>query len=255
MSSIIRLPRLEQPRSFSFDSKGLFYELDYLREDAALIEAVRRCCELQKAASEEHLARFVPNPRAEWETSPESLEAVLGSGEDISDVRTHGIADYLIFNDVRLAGAVDSEAVREARREVDRRIAAAMRQLFRGATSICLSGHFLYPAGSYIGWHTNSLVPGWRLYINVAEEPGKSYFRFRDPHSGEIVTSVDEGLNFRMFRFTEAGEPDLWHTVFTGTLRYSFGYRVERAPSLTRRALGKARRVGRALLARATRAA
>ena len=254
MDAVIRIPALERPRSFPFHSSGIFYELDFLREDGDLLRAVRECCALQKSASAEQLARFVPDPRAEYEASPDALESILSSGEDISDVRTHGIADYLIFNEVGLEGSVDSEPVRAARREVDRLVAVALRSFFREATAICLSGHFLYPPGSYIGWHTNSLVPGWRLYINVVEEPDRSYFRFRDPRNGEIVTSMDEGVNFRMFRFADPGEPDLWHAVYTGTHRYSFGYRIELAPSLPRRALGRVRHLARGLLERSNRA-
>ena len=86
------------------------------------------------------------------------------------------------------------------------------------------SGHFWYPPGGYMGWHTNSFNPGWRLYITYVDEPGKSFFRYRDPSTGKIVTSMDEQWDFRMFR-VDRDEP-LWHAVYSETNRFSMGYIV-----------------------------
>ena len=87
------------------------------------------------------------------------------------------------------------------------------------------SGHFWYPKGSYMGWHTNSRAPGWRIYINFAEEPDKSFFRYRDPETGEIITSWDNQWNLRVFRIT-ARKP-IWHCVHSDTNRFSLGYMLK----------------------------
>ncbi len=87
-----------------------------------------------------------------------------------------------------------------------------------------------------MGWHTNSDNPGWRLYINYAEEPGKSFFRYRDPDTREIVTSIDKQLNFRLFRASM--EKPLWHAIYSDTNRFSLGYRIAMSeiPSVAARA-------------------
>ena len=73
-----------------------------------------------------------------------------------------------------------------------------------------------------MGWHTNNRAPGWRVYLTYAEQPGKSFFRYRDPGTGHIVTSTDGGWDMRLFRVSP--EAPLWHSVYTETHRFSFGY-------------------------------
>ena len=87
-----------------------------------------------------------------------------------------------------------------------------------------LSGHLWYRTGSVLGWHTNTRVPGWRAYLTWVAEPGRSFFRHRDPATGEIVTSEDSGLDLRVFRISDT-EP-LWHCVWAGTDRHSVGLRL-----------------------------
>jgi hypothetical protein len=73
-------------------------------------------------------------------------------------------------------------------------------------------------------WHTNNAAPGWRIYITHAEEPGRSFFRYRDPASGEILTASDHEWDARAFRI----DPELpfWHAIYSNTNRFSFGYIV-----------------------------
>ncbi len=92
-------------------------------------------------------------------------------------------------------------------------------------TAWAMSGHLWYRAGTGLGWHTNTRVPGWRAYLTWTEEPGgESYFRYRDPSDGSIVTSVDTGLDLRLFHVS-ATEP-FWHCIWAGAERHSFGYRL-----------------------------
>jgi hypothetical protein len=85
-----------------------------------------------------------------------------------------------------------------------------------------VSGRTWYPENGYMGWHTNSNNKGFRLYCSFARESGKSFFRYRNPETGEVVTSFDkDGWNFRIFRI---GDDPLWHCVFSETDRFSIGY-------------------------------
>jgi hypothetical protein len=86
-----------------------------------------------------------------------------------------------------------------------------------------VSNKIWYPSNGYMGWHTNSKAKGWRLYCSHAREDNKSFFRYQDPKSGEIITSWDKkGWKFRLFLINEI---DLWHCVYSETDRISLGYR------------------------------
>ena len=52
----------------------------------------------------------------------------------------------------------------------------------------------------------------------------RSFFRYRRPDGGEIVTSLDTGWNVRLFEVNPARP--LWHAVWSETDRFSFGYVV-----------------------------
>ena len=55
-------------------------------------------------------------------------------------------------------------------------------------------------------------------------EPGVSFFRYRDPADGRVVTSWDTGLDLRLFHVSATDA--FWHCVWAGTPRHSFGYRL-----------------------------
>jgi len=77
------------------------------------------------------------------------------------------------------------------------------------------------PSGGYLGWHIDQ--DGGRLYSAYAE--GKSFFRIRNPETGEIITSWDKPnqWSFRIFDF-DINNP-MWHCVYAEDLRVSVGYR------------------------------
>jgi hypothetical protein len=227
---------------------GGFHQLPFLREDRTLLEAVDACCDLQRRAARDRLNEFQPYPRARALVSPEALEPLLASGADRSDITTESeLSNCLVFHVGGLDGSLIDREIAESRAAVDARVARWANELFRprrGAEAQ-VSGHFLYPPGSHMGWHTNSKVPGWRLYVNRNDEPGKSFFRYRDPGSGEVVTAWDEDWSFRLFRI-QPGVP-LWHCVHTETTRFSFGYRLTLDDPLAVRVL---RRLGREMRSR-----
>ena len=210
----------------------IFYELDW-SDDPELLEAVRRCVEGQKAAATQARQDFQLHPNARHEVSPEALEAILKAGTQISGVATEReISNCIAFNLKKVQGAVINPEVARVRNEADRMVGRRLTRIFREAERIVVknSGHFWYPPGGYMGWHTNLRTPGWRLYINYVEEPGQSFFRYRDPESGRIVTAVDRQWNFRLFKITP--KKPLWHAVYSDTNRFSLGYMVTLQPTL-----------------------
>lgn len=230
-----------------FRSRG-FHELTFLREDRSLLEAVAACCELQRRVAAERLKEFQPRSDARALVSPGSLEPLLDAGTDRSDITTEsGLSNCLVFHVGGLDGSLLDREIARSRADVDARVGRWANELFRPRRGVeaRVSGHFLYPPGSYMGWHTNSKVPGWRLYVVRADEPGKSFFRHLDPDSGEVVTSWDDAWSFRLFRI-EPGVP-LWHCVYSETTRFSFGYRLELDDHIAIRVL---RRLGREVRSR-----
>ena len=83
---------------------------------------------------------------------------------------------------------------------------------------VSASGLCWYPPKSYMGWHTNSNLPGKRIYIVWAKEDNKSFFRWRDSKTQEVHTKWEKkGWNINIF-----DAPD-WHAVASWTDRISIG--------------------------------
>lgn len=89
-----------------------------------------------------------------------------------------------------------------------------------------VTGKFWYPENGYMGWHTNNTYPGFRFYCTHAQEANKSFFRYRDPETGEIVTSWDRvGWMGRIFKIDK--DRPFWHCVYSETNRISTGCNLE----------------------------
>tara|TARA_Y100000593_G_scaffold75007_1_gene138262 strand:- start:10693 stop:11217 length:525 start_codon:yes stop_codon:yes gene_type:complete len=87
------------------------------------------------------------------------------------------------------------------------------------------SGYWMYPAcGGYMGWHTNSDAPYERIYM-VYSETGESWFKYKDPVTGEIV-SVQDNKGWNLYRFKTPKDELFWHCVYAECNRYSFGFRI-----------------------------
>jgi hypothetical protein len=236
--------RMRHAAPLDYDAPQAFIELADWENDPALQEAVTRCLEIQRRAGGDALRLgFTPNPRAEHEVSEEALRALIAAGRRVSDItKDRSISNCIAFNFGSIQKSVMDRDVAAARRRVDRIVAQKVRALFRDGRRLTIkkSGHFWYPPGGFMGWHTNERSPGWRLYINYADEPGKSFFRYRDPASGAIVTKTDRRWNVRLFKISSV-DP-LWHAIYSQTNRFSLGYYITPQLSLAgraKRALGK----------------
>jgi hypothetical protein len=200
-------------------------EIDAWRADTELTTLVERCIAAQRTAD----TVFRPAPAAEGlaAVSEGVLRAILAKGRDVHGVATDpAISNVIVFNASHVAGAVTSRAISGLRARVDAHVEAKLRALVPAASRLMIvpSGHFWYPPGSYMGWHTNSRAPGVRIYVTNAEEPGRSFFRYRDPDMDRVVTAPDDRWNVRVFRV--GGEKPFWHAVYSETHRFSFGYMV-----------------------------
>ncbi len=210
------------------NSKQMFYDLPDFHNDLELLSLIKQVLVMQKKAGEAYReTRFTPYPDAIKAVTGEALEEIMAAQEDISDIRTHDISNCIVFHTDNLGGSVISDELLHMRREVDEVIMKRIRGIFSHPEKLDIecSGHFWYPPGGYMGWHTNLRKPGWRMYVNYAEEEHRSFFRYRDPDTGEVITCPDEIWNFRLFKITP--EKPFWHCVFSETNRFSLGYRID----------------------------
>ena len=92
--------------------------------------------------------------------------------------------------------------------------------------SIIKSGHFYYPPGGGMQWHTNADTPYLRCYLNYSRN-GDSYFKYYDQEQEKTVVSQDHtGWNLRTFEIGKQGKDLFWHSVYSNTDRVSLGFRI-----------------------------
>ena len=213
------------PATIDLTTTDVFHRVRLFRPDDALARALERCIEAQRRHRADERGRFVPAADAEQHVSPAAL-AVARTEDKRSDIRTNPeLTNCLVFHTSGLPGSVDDPEVVELRQVVDTLLRDRLRVIVDVADlELRSSGHFWYPPGSFMGWHTNARVPGWRAYVTYAEAPHSSFFRYADPETGEIVTNWDDGWDLRIFRV----DPTLpfWHAVYSETNRFSFGYQL-----------------------------
>lgn len=203
-----------------------YQEVDAFGERPELRELMAQCIASARAASLQHMGcRFAPRDEGDAGVSAQALRAILARREDVSDIRTdESISNVLVFHSAGLGGSVIDARVTELRRRVDDIAADLLSRALaaQGSVDVRNSGHFWYPPGGFMSWHTNLRKPGWRMYLTHARSAGLSYFRYRDPRTHEIVTSHDGEWDCRIFQI----RPDapLWHAVYSRTDRFSFGY-------------------------------
>ena len=86
-------------------------------------------------------------------------------------------------------------------------------------------GTYSYQPGSRCGWHTNSNSPGKRIYFTWTEEDNKSFFKYLDNETDQIITKYDKkGWHINEFIIPKEGV--FWHYVGSETCRKSIGFLI-----------------------------
>ncbi|TCK19039.1 hypothetical protein DFR30_2332 [Thiogranum longum] len=209
-------------------SEQVFFDLPGWLDDPTLVDAIHGMI----MAQQHIIGQPAPGNdagKAHEMVCEQALEQILGSQKDVHGIATNReISNVISFNIPNDAHSISSEDILIRRARVDELLSRRLLETFEAPypLEVRCSGHFWYPRGGYMGWHTNSASPGWRVYITHASEPGKSFFRYREPDTGRIVTALDSEWNVRAFRI-DPGIP-FWHTVYSETDRFSLGYVVRR---------------------------
>ena len=210
------------------NSGQAFIELTGWLDDPEIVEAIRELTAAQQDAAGKRVTPVDPETARAMVDEP-ALDRILNNGADIHGIATNReISNVISFNSSTDPGSVQSGAVRSLRILVDDWVSHRLLETFEAPypLEVSRSGHFWYPQGGYMGWHTNSGAPGWRIYITHAMKAGKSFFRYRDPETGQVITSMDDEWNVRVFRIDPV--VPLWHAVYSDTDRFSLGYIVRR---------------------------
>lgn len=196
-------------------------------EHQPLVTAIQACVEAQRRAGRSRRQCYRSEPDAKRLVSDQSLDNLLTSGTEVTGLASERhITNAIPFGIRDVDDSLHHRRAARLLRDLDAALSGWARDTFEAEEKPVFFSvaQYWYPPGSYMGWHTNSRFPGWRLYITYCEEPGKSFFRYRDPLTGKVVTSMDTGLDFRLFEVS--GERRLWHAVYSETDRFSLGYIV-----------------------------
>jgi predicted ribosomally synthesized peptide with nif11-like leader len=100
-------------------------------------------------------------------------------------------------------------------------------------SEIQFSGSMWYPPFAYRLWHTNESQPGWRMYLidfdeKISLADMRSFFRYMNPRTKEIVTLRDRPRMLRLFKVEQQPDRLFWHCIANGAERnrWSFGFAV-----------------------------
>lgn len=159
---------------------------------------------------------------------------------DVNDPRVPGISDDFILNrdlnttvwgDKTLHMGLYSKLshISYPPIELSKKVMSSLEEA-TGLTMQLPRGNFLYPKGGYMGWHTNSDVPGLRVYMVYSPMENNSYFKYvdrTDLDNPKIVTDWDDkGWTVRAFYPSGLPINYLWHCIYSNEAapRISFGY-------------------------------
>jgi predicted ribosomally synthesized peptide with nif11-like leader len=111
------------------------------------------------------------------------------------------------------------------------RLLGHLEQLF--GPEVRFSGSMWYPPFAYRLWHTNETQPGWRMYLldfdeEIDPSDNRSFFRYMNPQTTEIVTLQDRPRMLRFFKVEQAEDRLFWHCIVNGAERnrWAFGFVV-----------------------------
>lgn len=86
-----------------------------------------------------------------------------------------------------------------------------------------ITNAIVYPPSSMMDWHTNSNYEGIRTYYTYTDD--EAIFRYVDANGDTQLDYDDIGWTCRMFKIKK--DNLLWHSIWTKSERYSFGFMAD----------------------------
>lgn len=189
-----------------------------------------------KGKIETFMESVLASPNAYHDTTREENEQPVFNGEDPFDPSVPGVSDNFIHNKDRTVAeykgvSLETNAMSNLiplvypPADIQIEMVEWAEQYFQ-MNFRSVSGRFYYPEnGGFMGWHTNSDMPGKRIYVAYASEENGSYFKYFDEESQQTVVDWDEkGLNVRAFDINRDPEQLYWHCVYADKPRISYGF-------------------------------
>ncbi len=211
------------------DLANVFYDVSHFQNDEKLKYLALTVFKEQRENLKDTLEHYYnKDEEAQEKVSEKYLYSLLRKNSKVSDiVQDRKISNCIAYNFDNVKDAIKSEKLKILREKVDKIAKSRIQSILKlnGNFDFENTGHFWYPPGGYMGWHTNNRNPGWRFYITYVDKPGNSFFRYRDPRSKEIITIYDKQWNFRLFKVSL--DKPLWHAVYSNTHRFSIGYTIK----------------------------
>jgi hypothetical protein len=225
----------ESTSSSEATSRLLHYEWSF-DQVSGFDEVVRAFRELKIKPSTADMdsfnRHFRPEVRNVADTSPAS-PGFRERCEQLNKPGTDAISEFARpwFHLVNLDEHVDHDRYDEYF-EAKTRLLKALENFF--GDEVRFSGSLWYPPRGYRGWHTNETQPGWRMYLidfdgSEADIAGKSFFRYMNPQTSELVTLYERPRLMRCFKIEDEKDKLLWHCIVNDSAfsRWSFGFMLK----------------------------
>jgi predicted ribosomally synthesized peptide with nif11-like leader len=218
------------PAAESAESAIHHYELELTRipELAPVLDGLEHLTIQPASVDLEEFAGALRHDDLEWTDMSPAAAGFQERYEEIMASHWRGTAGRRDFHLVNLDQHVDHpvyDSYLEAKVRTIRHLSDAF------GCEIRFSGSMWYPPFSYRLWHTNENQPGWRMYLidldaDVAPGDARSFFRYMNPETKELVTLQDRPKLLRFFRIDQRSDKRFWHCIVNGARRnrWSFGF-------------------------------
>jgi len=126
------------------------------------------------------------------------------------------------------------EIISEQRKTLFYKIADNLRKYFNHVRWHQYPQNFFWyrGPGAFMGWHTNCMRPGYRIYLVWNDKENESFMKFYDRSTGKTIKKYEpKGWSINYFDLTgpcnDYGiDAQHWHSVHSNANRFSFAFRV-----------------------------
>jgi predicted ribosomally synthesized peptide with nif11-like leader len=217
-------------RSEAAESAVYHYELDLLGIPAMtpVLDELAHLTIQPPTVDREGFAAAFRRDDLDWTAMSPADPEFRGRYEEVMASHWRGTAGRRDFHLVNLDQHVD-HPLYDGYLQSKVRMLRCLSGIFR--CEVRFSGSMWYPPLAYRLWHTNENQPGWRMYLIDLDEPVadtdmRSFFRYMNPDTKQLVTLQDRPKLLRFFKIDQRNDKLFWHCIVNGAQRnrWSFGF-------------------------------